>query len=192
MAYTEPPNYEQDPENAGGDDAGDGEQIVQLKRGQIRNMEKDAKAKRQAVQEAQEAAAERDAAKRELAFLKANVPVTSDDPKVKKVAELFSKSYDGELEPEAIKAAWAELNGETPPESQVSDADKQAAEEREALASGEGDTGQAPPVDAKKAARDAAERVLEEGATRDDAMATQIASLAEAASNGDQSVLIEQ
>ena len=46
-------------------------------------------------------AAERDEARRELAFFKAGIPDN-------KVAELFRKAYDGDVEPEAIRAAAAE------------------------------------------------------------------------------------
>lgn len=46
-------------------------------------------------------ARERDEARRELAFFKAGIPDT-------KVAELFRKAYDGDVDPEAIRTAAAE------------------------------------------------------------------------------------
>lgn len=46
-------------------------------------------------------AAERDAARRELAFLRAGVPDN-------KTGALFMKAYDGDPEPEAVRAALAE------------------------------------------------------------------------------------
>jgi hypothetical protein len=46
-------------------------------------------------------AAERDEARRELAFYKAGIPDN-------KVAELFKKAYDGDVDPDAIRTAAAE------------------------------------------------------------------------------------
>lgn len=70
-------------------------------RAHLRKLEKELKAKDQALAEAQ-------AAKRELAFVKAGVPL--DNP----VAKYFIKGYDGEITPEAIRAAAEEANLVTP------------------------------------------------------------------------------
>ena len=70
-------------------------------RARMRQLEKELKAKEQALAEAE-------AAKRELAFVKAGVPL--DNP----VAKYFIKGYDGEITPEAIRAAAEDANLVTP------------------------------------------------------------------------------
>ena len=66
-------------------------------RAHMRKLEEELKAERAARAEAE-------AAKRELAFVKAGVPL--DNP----VAKYFIKGYDGEITPEAIRAAAEEAN----------------------------------------------------------------------------------
>ena len=66
-------------------------------RAHMRKLEKELKAERAARAEAE-------AAKRELAFVKAGEPL--DNP----VAKYFIKGYDGEITPEAIRAAAEEAN----------------------------------------------------------------------------------
>ena len=66
-------------------------------RAHMRKLEKELKAERAARAEAE-------AAKRELAFVKAGVPL--DNP----VAKYFIKGYDGEITPDAIRAAAEEAN----------------------------------------------------------------------------------
>lgn len=68
----------------------------------VRNLEKQAKAGKAAVREADEAKAEANAAKRELALMKAGIDLNSPTGK------LFVKAYDGEISVEAIKAAAGE------------------------------------------------------------------------------------
>ena len=68
----------------------------------VRDLEKQAKAGKQATREANEAKAEANAAKRELALMKAGIDLESPTGK------LFVKAYDGEISPEAIKAAATE------------------------------------------------------------------------------------
>jgi hypothetical protein len=70
-------------------------------RAHMRKLEKELKQSKQALAEAE-------AAKRELAFVKAGVPL--DNP----VAKYFIKGYDGEITPEAIRAAAEEANLVTP------------------------------------------------------------------------------
>lgn len=60
------------------------------------------KQKEKELAEAKKAAAEAAEAKRELAFIKAGVPM--DNP----MAKYFVKAYDGELDPDAIKQAALE------------------------------------------------------------------------------------
>jgi len=66
-------------------------------RARMRQLEKELKAKEQALAEAE-------AIKREFAFVKAGVPM--DSP----MAKYFVKGYDGEFTPEAIRAAAEEAN----------------------------------------------------------------------------------
>lgn len=66
-------------------------------RARMRQLEKELKAKEQELAEAA-------AARRELAFVKAGVPL--DNPATK----YFVKAYDGELTPEAIRSAAEEAN----------------------------------------------------------------------------------
>lgn len=66
-------------------------------RAHMRKLEKELKQERAARAEAE-------AAKRELAFVKAGVPF--DNP----VAKYFIKGYDGEITPDAIRAAAEEAN----------------------------------------------------------------------------------
>jgi len=66
-------------------------------RARMRQLEKELKAKEQALAEAE-------AIKREFAFVKAGVPL--DSP----MAKYFVKGYDGEFTPEAIRAAAEEAN----------------------------------------------------------------------------------
>ena len=68
----------------------------------VRDLEKQAKAGKAAAREANEAKAEANAAKRELALLKAGIDTNSPTGK------LFVKAYDGEISVEAIKAAAGE------------------------------------------------------------------------------------
>ncbi len=181
MSYD--PNTPEDPE-AEVPDNDDEESVVQLRRSQIRAMEKDAKAKRQADTAREEAEAEATAAKRELAFFRAKVDTESP------VGKLFVKTYDGELDVESITQAWNELNGA--PTAPTSDEDKDAAKHREALQEGaQGDTGQAPRPDARTTAMASAEDVLAKGASREDAMGRYFGEIAGAAAEGDTSVIIE-
>lgn len=66
-------------------------------RARMRELEAEVKNLRQQAQEA-------DAAKRELAFVKAGVDMNSP------VAKYFVKGYDGEISPDAIRAAAEEAN----------------------------------------------------------------------------------
>ena len=68
----------------------------------VRDLEKQAKAGKAATREANEAKAEANAAKRELALMKAGINLDSPTGK------LFVKAYDGEISVEAIKAAAGE------------------------------------------------------------------------------------
>lgn len=87
------------------DDIDDQEDEVETRnpaREQQRKTEKELKAAKQALKEASEKSSEGDAAKRELAFIKAGIDTNNP------TAKLLLKTYDGELSVEAIKASGEE------------------------------------------------------------------------------------
>jgi len=83
--------------------------------------------------------AEAEAAKRELAFVKAGI-----DP-LQPMSKYFVKAYDGELDPEAIRQAAVEAQLISPPDSQPTPSETQAWQRTAKLAAGS-QTAQ-PPVD---------------------------------------------
>ena len=98
-----------------------------------RKLEQDAEEGRQAKADAQRAAAEAAAAKKELAFLRAGIDLDSPQGK------LFAKAYDGEASLDAVKAAAQEyglLDAPSVP------AEELAAHDRIASASAGGTTSQ--------------------------------------------------
>lgn len=78
-------------------------------------------------QEADQAKAEAQAAKAELEFYKAGIP---DTP----IATMFKKAYDGPMESEAIKAAFATLTGDGKPVPTPEEVELALQVERERLA----------------------------------------------------------
>ena len=100
-------------------------------RAQLRKVE-------QQLQVAEAKAKEAEAAQRELAFVKAGVNPDSA------AAKYFVKGYDGELTPEAIRAAAEEANLVSSEKKEV--AGEQQAWNRVAQASRAGETSE-PPVD---------------------------------------------
>ena len=83
--------------------------------------------------------AEAEAAKRELAFVKAGI-----DP-LQPMSKYFVKAYDGELDPEAIRQAAVEAQLISPPDTQPTPSETQAWQRTAKLAAGS-QTAQ-PPVD---------------------------------------------
>ena len=83
--------------------------------------------------------AEAEAAKRELAFVKAGI-----DP-LQPMSKYFVKAYDGELNPEAIRQAAVEAQLISPPQNQPSADEMQAWQRTNKVAAGS-QTSQ-PPVD---------------------------------------------
>lgn len=172
MAYEDPSTIE--------DPGDDGTGRVTLSRDQIRSMERDAKAARQA--------------QRELAFVKAGIDTDSD------LGRLFSTAYEGELDREAIQAAWAKIAPapapptdpvtEPPPSASTDPAAAEFEEERRRLAQGgAGDDGTPPDRDPRKTAIEAGHKMMAEGHSRDEAMAQAFSDLASAAAAGDGRVI---
>ena len=114
--------------------------------------------------------------------------------------QMFADSYKGEVTPEAIGTAFAELTG-TPAtgdgegEGAAGPTPEQLAEqrEREALATGAGiNSGEVATRPAKDAALETATSALAQGLSREDALGGYIHALGEAAHKGDTSVLVQE
>jgi ribosomal protein L12E/L44/L45/RPP1/RPP2 len=170
MTYTEPHDDDDNQEDE------DPRQVT-LSRDQIRSMERDARQARQL--------------QRENAMLKAGIDTDSD------LGTMFVKAYDGDLNPEVIRAAWAKIApAEKPAEPKPDDGeppaaeregDKRFEEERHLLvASGSPDDGRPPDRDPRKTAVEAGQKALQEGKSRDEALAETFSALVAAAAAGDE------
>ena len=102
-----------------------------------RRMEKELRASKDALKAANEAKSEGEAAKKELAFLKAGVDTS------KGTGKLLAKSYDGELTMEAIKAQAEEYG--LIPTSQTSEVSQEIAAIDRVSSASVGSTGFVPP-----------------------------------------------
>ena len=103
----------------------------------VRDLEKQAKAGKQAKREAEEAMREASNAKRELALMKAGIDLESPTGK------LFVKAYDGEISVDAIKAAASEYG--LVPTSQVAEVQNDLAALDRVSQASTGSTGSVPP-----------------------------------------------
>ena len=164
----------------------DGNEFVRVPVDQAKNQRELARK----AKENEAAALERDAAKRELAFLKAGID--TDSP----VGKLFTKAYDGELTAEAIKAAASEIGltqeapAEPPAEQPPSEEELHEQRLRQQLAQGTG-PGQTPPPDPRQEAKDAVKSAKDNGDSDEKALASGFAVLREAATRGDDRVIID-
>lgn len=130
---------------------------------------------------ANKARAERDEAKRELAFIKAGIDTDS------KLGALIMRGYDGELTVDAIKAYASELGAVQAPEEgtqvetpEISAEEQAATDERSTLAAGAA-TG---PLEEPPKTPDAAHaEAMAAGYSNDDAMVMAIRALAENKAN---------
>jgi hypothetical protein len=130
----------------------------------MRAENKDAKAK---LKELEPKAAEGEAAKRELALLKAGIDTESP------LGKLFAKAYDGELDVETVKAAAIEAGvlktEETEETSEVSDEEKAAVAKAQEVTSG---AETQVSTDEPDAPMTAFREVMDRDGTREEAMAT--------------------
>ncbi len=143
------------------------------------------KAQRDRIKRLEAELAESQAAKRELAFMKAGIADTS-----KGQGALLLKAYDGELDPEAIRAAAIEFgvitesnDAETPPPP----ADEPTgSQERQGLFTGTG-TPEVPASgqDLVEAGFAEFERLLKSGSAREDAFGAVLGPMFAAARAGD-------
>lgn len=162
----------------------------------------DAKAQRALARKGEKfdgAVAERDAAQRELAFLKAGVNPDSA------VGKLFVKGYDGELTKEAITAAAADIpdlivtaeapaeqtEQLTPEQEAAAKAEAEQTQQRQQLASGNTNAGTAPPRDPRELMVEAVDNARKAGRSEDRALAEGFRELVNAAANGDERVRIK-
>lgn len=137
----------------------------------------DVKRQREHIKNLEDKLKNQETLERELAFLKAGVDTDS------KAGQLLFKAYDGDLEPDAIRSEAAELGLMEPPKAEE---DEIPAEEREATdVRGSVATGAAPGADdrtenPRATALREGQKILEEGASREDAIGHAFAVLAEA------------
>lgn len=171
--------------------------LVRIERSKVRDMETKAK-------DYDSVAAERDALRREVAFAKAGIDMSSDDA----ATRYFVKGYDGELDPAKIRAeaeAARVLNPSTtatttetqtpaetpPPDTQLEPGEAGFTQERRDLATSS-PPDQAPPAEPYKAAREIHDRVLADGGMEKHAVGSAINSLVNAAHSGDERVVISR
>lgn len=143
---------------------------------------------RQQAEAGRKALAEAEAARRELAFIKAGVDTES------KLGQLLMKTYDGELSPEAIKAEAEEIGAvkaTTPPpeKTELTDEEKAQTRARNDLAAGSTATGAEEP-DPRKTGFAAYEAARENGEPRDVAAGAYLAEILKAAHNRDPRVIV--
>ena len=165
----------------------------------VRLSEKDAIAQRELARQATanvNAADERDAAQRELAFLKAGVDAGSP------IGKMFVKAYDGDLTAEAIKAAATEIPGlvgepaapaPSTPTPEEAEAARLAAEQtgaRQELNLGNSNAGTPPAPDPRDTARETVIAAKQRGMSNDKAMVEGFEVLVAGAIANDQRVLI--
>lgn len=157
---------------------------------------------RKAAERGKEAVAERDALKREMAFIKAGVDTES------KIGKMLMATYDGELDKEAIQAEAGDLpgalivpgqnedpadNADAHNEGEASDRERQIQQIREGIQGGEPpDTGDNQFVDAKSAAWDQAQEVLKSGGGRDQAWAAYMGNYLAEAANGNPNAIFDR
>ena len=137
---------------------------------------------RDAAERGKKASQELDSMKREMAFLKAGVDTDS------KAGQLLYKAYDGELETDLLRAEAAELGilreASAPVQEMSDDSDRQATQERRALAENT-----VPPENQTESPYDAGHRefkaMMDAGRPKEDSAATFIHTVLEAAGGAD-------
>lgn len=160
----------------------DSENVTTMKVSDLKNL-------RRAANNASKNNAELAQAKKDLAFLRAGVDVDSA------IGKLFTKAYDGDLDPAVIKEQAGEvgalITGTTPPVTETSEeGETQSTQERQNLANGAaGDENL--EVDPIKASLDSARQNMKNGMSEEDAMAEFIDDRLYAASKGDPRVIIQ-
>lgn len=146
---------------------------------------------REAANRAKQHKAEAEAARRELAFVKAGIDTDS------KLGKLVFNTYDGELTKEAILEYVSDIPGFAAPvvesegenEEELPPDELGSTSERNGLANdSSGDDGGKP--DPRKVGRDAAKQVVESGGTQEDALATHFQQIVGAAKEGDKRVIV--
>jgi len=183
------PYWDNDPHGGPLEDDTD-PRVVKMSREQIRAMERDAAAARDATARAEKA-------ERLLAMSQAGIDTSSP------LGSFFADNYKGELTKDKILAEAKKLNvvtGEAPPEPPVNDNPPEGtppvnepvldANVRESLASGA--TSETPPSGkpAKEAALETAQTLLSTGASGEEALGSMFHELVGHAIGGDKTVIL--
>jgi hypothetical protein len=166
-------------ETEGDDDEGDGEgeRFVRMSRADIRKLEKSG-------EKASKLEAEKAEMARELAFIRAGVDTET------KLGKMFMKSYDGELEAEAIKAEAAEvgaLKGDVAPKPvETDDGETESSDERSSLGAGaNADQFRTGDPDPQEEAVKAGRAAMAKGGTEEDSLGVAFDVIAKAGVAGD-------
>lgn len=144
---------------------------------------------RDAAERGRKASQELDEMKREMAFLKAGVDTES------KAGQLLYKAYDGDLDTDLIRSEAEELgilrDSPVPQQVQTDPSDEHATRERQALAESH-----VPPEEQTENPYDKGHREFREmvnvGRPTEDAAASFVRTVIEAAANGDQRVISDR
>jgi hypothetical protein len=145
---------------------------------------------RDAAKRGRKATEENDHLKREVALLRSGVDTST------KLGTFFAENYKGELEPDAIRAAAAELgldpsSGDTPTTSTDGDTVAAQAQAQRAVSSEAVDAAEPVDADPRDAGFKAYQDELGRGRSRDDAAAAYFGTVLTAAANGDGRVIID-
>jgi len=143
---------------------------------------------RKAADEGKAARAELEAMKRQMAFVKAGVDIDT------KLGQMLLKTYDGELDTEAIKAEATEVgaikSAVAPPEPEGPVVDENETRERQDLASNAGTPSSLESADPHTAALRNFEESRANGRTREDSAGAAYFEIIKAAQAGDKRVLL--
>lgn len=142
---------------------------------------------RKAADDAKAARAELEAMKRQMAFVKAGVDVDT------KLGQMLLKTYDGDLDIEAIKAEATEIGAiksAVAPEPEGPVVDENETRERQDLASNAGTPSSSEGADPHTTALKNFEEARVSGLTREDAAGSAYFEIIKAAQAGDKRVLL--
>lgn len=142
------------------------------------------------LQEAAKAGGTAAELQRENIFLKSGIP--TDTP----LGKMFYKSYDGDLTPDAIKAAATEVglvqpSTEGTKEVNLQPGEERSTDERRAAASNASPGGVLPEKHPQQEAREKAEAIVKEGGTYEQAGAGFLSTLVKRYSEGDQRAVVD-
>lgn len=135
--------------------------------------------------EAEEKAGEGDKARRENVMLRAGVDIDS------KLGQMFARSYEGDLDVDAVKAEWADLAPAAPAKEEPNPEDAAQQTERASLASETAAPTQLSDIHPHRAGIAEFERARDEGYTADEASVQFFDRLLSSAAEGDKRVIFD-